>query len=73
MKHKAGAPKNGEVVPETTPLKLQLANGDMLLMRGPIQANWLHDIPKRKGADPDKGRINITPRRAMIPGGTENY
>lgn len=73
MKHKPLAPKPGEVVPETTPLKLQLGSGDMVLMRGPTQANWLHSIPKRKGADADKGRINITLRRAMVPGGTENY
>ncbi len=73
MKHKPVAPKIGEVLPEPTPVKLQLASGDMVLMRGPTQANWLHSIPKRKGSDADKGRINITFRRAMIPAGTENY
>jgi alkylated DNA repair dioxygenase AlkB len=73
MKHKPVTPKNGEEPLETTPVKLQLASGDMLLMRGPTQANWLHSIPKRKGPDADKGRINITLRRAMVPGGTENY
>jgi alkylated DNA repair dioxygenase AlkB len=73
MKHKPIPPKNGEELMETTPIKLQLGSGDMVLMRGTTQANWLHSIPKRKGADADKGRINITLRRAMIPGGTENY
>ena len=73
MKHKPFAPKDGEEPPVTTPIKLQLASGDMVLMRGPTQANWLHSVPKRKGPDADKGRINITLRRAMIPGGTENY
>lgn len=73
MKHKPIAPKNGENPSEITPVKLQLASGDMVLMRGPTQANWLHSIPKRKGPDADKGRINITFRQAMIPAGTENY
>ncbi|KAL2444678.1 hypothetical protein ABEF94_016947 [Exophiala dermatitidis] len=54
-------------------LKLSLGSGDMVLMRGPTQANWMHSIPKRKGAEADRGRINITFRRAMIPAGTENY
>jgi alkylated DNA repair dioxygenase AlkB len=73
MKHKPIAPKIGEEPLKTTPVKLQLGSGDMVLMRGATQANWLHSIPKRKGADADKGRINITFRCAMIPGGTENY
>ena len=42
-------------------------------MRGRTQANWLHSIPKRKGGESDKGRINITFRKAMVKGGTENY
>jgi alkylated DNA repair dioxygenase AlkB len=73
MKHKPVAITNGDKPLETTPIKLQLASGDMVLMRGSTQANWLHSVPKRKGPDADKGRINITFRRAMIPGGTENY
>ena len=73
MKHKPLSPKNGEIVPETTTIKLRLASGDMVLMRGRTQANWLHSIPKRKGDEADKGRINITLRRAMVPYGTENY
>lgn len=71
MKHKPA--KDGSAVPETKTLKLSLGSGDMILMRGKTQANWLHSIPKRKGAEADKGRINITLRRAMVPGGTENY
>jgi alkylated DNA repair dioxygenase AlkB len=54
-------------------LKLPLIGGDMVLMRGPTQSNWLHSIPKRKNVEADKGRINITFRKAMIPAGTENY
>lgn len=42
-------------------------------MRGNTQAKWLHSIPKRKGAGRDEGRINITFRRALEKGGTENY
>lgn len=71
MRHKP--PKGGEPALETKDLKLPLASGDMILMRGQTQSNWLHSIPKRKGADADRGRINITLRRAMIPAGTENY
>ena len=58
---------------ESKPLKLPLASGDMILMRGRTQSNWLHSIPKRKGGESDRGRINITFRRAMVKGGTENY
>jgi alkylated DNA repair dioxygenase AlkB len=73
MKHKPFPPKDGVTTPETTPIKLPLTSGDMVLMRGRTQSNWLHSIPKRKGGDADKGRINITLRRAMVPYGTENY
>jgi len=75
MKHKPIAPKdNAPPPPETKPFKLPLASGDMVLMRGKTQSNWLHSIPKRTGKNADDGgRINITFRRAMIKGGTENY
>lgn len=58
---------------EGKPLKLALGSGDMVLMRGRTQAHWLHSIPKRKGGEAEKGRINITFRRALVRGGTENY
>ncbi|RVX74686.1 hypothetical protein B0A52_01813 [Exophiala mesophila] len=54
-------------------IKLSLQSGDMILMRGPTQKNWLHSIPKRAGSQSDSGRINITLRRAMVIAGTENY
>ncbi|KAI4183263.1 MAG: hypothetical protein LQ346_006388 [Caloplaca aetnensis] len=77
MKHKPVPPKDGDSaaaeVNNAKPLKLPLASGDMVLMRGETQANWLHSIPKRKGGDSDRGRINITFRKAMVKGGTENY
>jgi alkylated DNA repair dioxygenase AlkB len=75
MKHKLITPDDKAPPPaETKPIKLPLASGDMILMRGKTQANWLHSIPKRTGKNAeDGGRINITFRRAMIPGGTENY
>lgn len=69
MKHKPLPPPT----PSPTPLKLPLASGDMILMRGKTQSNWLHSIPKRKGGESEGGRINITFRKAMVPGGTENY
>ncbi|KAJ5979685.1 Oxoglutarate/iron-dependent dioxygenase [Penicillium waksmanii] len=58
-----------------TTIKLPLSSGDMILMRGTTQANWLHSIPKRKGRGLAGvgGRINITFRRAVIPAGTDNY
>ncbi|KAF1938019.1 DNA repair family protein [Clathrospora elynae] len=73
MKHKPIAPKEGVVVKEPKGLKLPLGPGDMVLMRGKTQANWLHSIPKRASVDADKGRINITFRKAIVKSGTENY
>lgn len=75
MKHKPIIPKDGAPEPpETTLLKLPLGSGDMILMKGETQANWLHSIPKRTGKNADDGgRINITFRRAMVKDGTENY
>ena len=58
---------------KSTPMRFSLGSGDMLLMRGKTQSCWEHSIPKRKGGEADKGRINITFRRAMVKGGTENY
>jgi alkylated DNA repair dioxygenase AlkB len=51
-------------------IKMSLGSGDMVIMRGETQSNWLHSIPKRKGS---QGRINITFRRAVVPSGTNNY
>ncbi|KPM39933.1 hypothetical protein AK830_g6604 [Neonectria ditissima] len=75
MKHKPVPPGSaGPIVVSAKPLKLPLGSGDMVLMRGRTQSNWLHSIPKRTGKNQeDGGRINITFRKAMIKGGTENY
>ncbi|KNG44614.1 dna repair family protein [Stemphylium lycopersici] len=73
MKHKPIVPKDGEDTKEPKGLKLPLGSGDMIFMRGKTQANWLHSIPKRAGPEAGKGRINITFRKAMVKGGTENY
>lgn len=77
MKHKPPKLKPGETTYNNTPkspLKLPLGSGDMVLMRGKTQANWLHSIPKRSGKNEwDGGRINITFRQALVRGGTENY
>jgi alkylated DNA repair dioxygenase AlkB len=75
MKHKP-PPPNASSPPSVIakPLKLPLGSGDMVLMRGRTQSNWLHSIPKRTGKNQeDGGRINITFRRAMVKGGTDNY
>ena len=61
----------GPVTPETMPLKLPLVSGDMILMWGTTQANWLHSVPKRKGGESGTGRINITLGEALVRGGTE--
>lgn len=76
MKHKPAAPDHPDAVAiaAAKPLKLPLGSGDVVLMRGTTQSNWLHSIPKRSGKNQeDGGRINITFRRAMVKGGTENY
>ncbi|KAI1739363.1 DNA repair family protein [Xylaria scruposa] len=77
MKHKPPKLEQGETKsnePSKPPLKLPLVTGDMVLMRGRTQANWLHSIPKRSGRNEwDGGRINITFRKALVKGGTENY
>ncbi|KAF2436397.1 hypothetical protein EJ08DRAFT_578190 [Tothia fuscella] len=75
MKHKPPNPseKVETSQSEPKPLKLPLASGDMILMHGKTQANWLHSIPKRKGGESGKGRINITFRKAMVKYGTDNY
>lgn len=72
---KSNGPDNEKVYPGTTQIKLPLGPGDMILMRGETQRNWLHSIPKRSGknSEADKGRINITMRKALVPGGTANY
>jgi len=74
MKHKpiAASPTHS-IQPEPKPLKFNLGPGEMILMRGPTQKNWLHSVPKRAGKESGHGRINITFRKALVRGGTENY
>ena len=60
-------------VAERQVIKTALGSGDMVLMRGRTQGCWLHSVPKRKGGEAERGRINITFRKALIPAGTENY
>ena len=60
MKHKPIPPKDGQTVEDPKPIKLPLGPGDMVLMRGKTQANWLHSIPKRAGADASKGPVSYT-------------
>ncbi|KAJ5640161.1 uncharacterized protein N7484_008023 [Penicillium longicatenatum] len=65
----------GTKSPASQQIKMPLASGDMVVMRGDTQANWLHSIPKKRGraGDAVRGRINITFRKAVIPAGTNNY
>ncbi|KAI9790149.1 MAG: hypothetical protein M1816_005349 [Peltula sp. TS41687] len=71
MKHKPTTPHPPNASNNRRPIKFPLQSGDMILMRGPTQSNWLHSIPKR--SDGGRGRINITFRKALVRGGTENY
>ena len=76
MKHKPVAAKVGEAPLDDKappPLKLPLASGDMVLMKGKTQSNWLHSLPKRKGKGSEGGRINITFRKGVKQYATENY
>ncbi|KAH8425136.1 alpha-ketoglutarate-dependent dioxygenase AlkB family protein [Aspergillus melleus] len=75
MKHKPPSTPAKSAGRDSRPLKFPLASGDMIIMRGPTQANWLHSIPKRKAevGGVGQGRINITFRKAIVPGGTDNY
>ncbi|KAL2066464.1 hypothetical protein VTL71DRAFT_2535 [Oculimacula yallundae] len=74
MKHKPPVPGRESEALETKPIKLPLGSGDMVLMKGRTQANWLHSIPRRTGKNADDGgRINITFRKALVRAGTENY
>ncbi|KHN94172.1 DNA repair family protein [Metarhizium album ARSEF 1941] len=74
MKRRPPRPGESAVAKHAKGVKLTLGSGDMILMRGATQANWLHSIPKRTGKNQqDGGRINITFRKAMIKDGTENY
>ncbi|KAI9743515.1 MAG: hypothetical protein M1818_002828 [Claussenomyces sp. TS43310] len=75
MKHKPFTPDASKLPPpECKAIKLPLTSGDLILMRGTTQSNWLHSIPKRSGRNAeDGGRINITFRKALVKGGTENY
>lgn len=73
MKHKAITPSPDTGPVEAKTLKLSLASGDVILMHCTTQSKWLHSIPKRKGGEGDSGRINITFRKALAKGGTENY
>jgi alkylated DNA repair dioxygenase AlkB len=46
-------------------LRLGLASGSLLLMRGETQSNWKHGIPKT--AKPSGPRINLTFRQIISP------
>ncbi|KAJ5130027.1 Oxoglutarate/iron-dependent dioxygenase [Penicillium bovifimosum] len=71
----SGGGLDGSATTPVQQIKMKLGSGDMVVMRGETQANWLHSIPKRKGraGEMTRGRINITFRRAVVPGGTDNY
>ncbi|PYH97998.1 hypothetical protein BO71DRAFT_88484 [Aspergillus ellipticus CBS 707.79] len=73
LKHKPPTTSDTNGIGNLKPLKFPLDSGDMMIMRGETQSNWLHSVPKRKGGQGTQGRINITFRRAVVPGGTNNY
>jgi hypothetical protein len=53
--------------------KFALKDGDMVVMRGGTQKNWMHAVPKRKGKGGVGGRINITFRKGVVRYATKNY
>ncbi|GAQ09915.1 alpha-ketoglutarate-dependent dioxygenase alkB homolog 2 [Aspergillus lentulus] len=61
MKHKAA-----EGV-EAAPVKMALADGDMVVMRGETQANWLHSIPKRRGSRDLSGDERAVSMASSLP------
>lgn len=74
LKHKAMTSGTNSL--SSPVVKLPLAGGDCVVMKGKTQSKWLHSIPKRTGknaAAAEGGRINITFRKAMIRAGTNNY
>ncbi|KAE9979805.1 hypothetical protein EG328_000652 [Venturia inaequalis] len=73
MKRKGGREGEGRERQVGKLVKVAMGSGDMVLMRGKTQGSWVHSIPKRKGGEAGKGRINITFRRAMVRAGTDNY
>lgn len=75
MKHKSQGNEGSKLIlPDTKLVKLPIGSGDMILMRGRTQSNWLHSVPKRSGKNAeDGGRINVTFRQVVMKSGTENY
>ncbi|KAG0614063.1 hypothetical protein M758_6G148700 [Ceratodon purpureus] len=66
MKHKTKKDLGSE--------KFALRSGDMVVMRGTTQANWLHSIPKRTGkTQTTMARINVTFRKCINAKGSNNY
>jgi len=45
-------------------IRIELENGDLLVMRGKTQDNWTHAIPKRTGCYEE--RINLTFRKIIL-------
>ncbi|GAB5415601.1 MAG: alpha-ketoglutarate-dependent dioxygenase AlkB [Congregibacter sp.] len=48
------------------PLKLELSNGSLLIMKGPTQQHWKHEVPKSRHACGP--RINLTFRKVYDSG-----
>ena len=46
------------------PQSINLTNGSLLLMQGPTQHHWLHQVPKT--AKPVQPRINLTFRKVVV-------
>ena len=49
-------------------IELPLSHGSLLIMRGPTQAHWKHQVPKTRR--PVAPRLNLTFRRIVGPGAT---
>lgn len=63
-----GAPRRFHMRHRSVPdcrLNVELTHGSLLVMRGPTQHHWMHQVPKT--AKPVGPRINLTFRRVAAP------
>ena len=51
---------------DLAPIEFPLSHGSLLIMRGPTQTHWQHQVPKTKR--PVAPRLNLTFRRIVGPG-----
>lgn len=63
FRHKDSRGKNAKC--DIAPVKIELANGSLLMMNCPTNQYWYHSLPKRANAI--QPRINMTFRKMVTP------